>query len=264
MTAAKKKRVTKKKATRGRKIEPMRNLEAPPFLRDYQQAVLDRLNNGIKRQLLIWHRRAGKDVTSLEVAGQQLQKRIGSYWHMFPKHAQARRALWTGIDAHSGEPFIDRAFGHRGVKKVYQTDMMLEFECGSTWQLLGSDNYDRHVGSNPCGVVFSEWALCDPRAWDYIRPILTENDGWAIFITTFRGRNHAYQMSRQLANNPHWHVEILTVDDTKRHDGSPVVTREDIEIERAAGMPEWLIRQEFYCDPSAPRSGSIYGRFLRF
>src|SRR5690606_35436143 len=106
-------------------------------------------------------------------------------------------------------------------------------------------------------------ALCDPRAWDYIRPILAENDGWAIFITTFRGRNHAYQMSRQLANNPHWHVEILTVDDTKRHDGSPVVTRDDIEIERAAGMPKWLIRQEFYCDPSAPRSGSIYGRFLR-
>ena len=122
MTAAKKKRVTKKKPV---KKKATRAREALSFLRDYQQAVLDRLNSGIKRQLLIWHRRAGKDVTSLEIAGQQLQKRVGSYWHMFPKHAQARRALWTGIDAHSGESFIDRAFGHRGVMKAYQTDMML-------------------------------------------------------------------------------------------------------------------------------------------
>jgi NADPH:quinone reductase-like Zn-dependent oxidoreductase len=28
----------------------------------------------------------------------------------------------------------------------------------------------------------------------YLAPIVTENDGWALFITTARGRNHAKSM----------------------------------------------------------------------
>src|SRR5690606_9120805 len=107
------------------------------------------------------------------------------------------------IDAHSGIPFLQRAFEPRGAIKMHQTDMLIDFECGSTWQLLGSDNYDRAIGSNVCGVVFSEWALCDPRAWEFIRPILTENNGWAIFITTYRGRNHAWQLGEMLRKKPH-------------------------------------------------------------
>ena len=30
----------------------------------------------------------------------------------------------------------------------------------------------------PIGVVFSEWALIKPEAWDFIRPILAENRAW--------------------------------------------------------------------------------------
>jgi phage terminase large subunit len=74
--------------------------------------------------------------------------------------------------------------------------MLIRFKCGSTWQVIGSDNYDALVGSPPVGVVFSEWALSNPQAWSLIRPILAENGGWAIFITTPRGRNHAHRMYR--------------------------------------------------------------------
>ena len=62
--------------------------------------------------------------------------------------------------------------------------------CELIWQMAGSDNFDSLVGSNPVGVVFSEWALSHPDAWEYLRPILVENDGWALFIYTPRGRNH--------------------------------------------------------------------------
>ena len=44
------------------------------------------------------------------------------------------------------------------------------------------------------GIVYSEWALANPSAWAYHRPMLEENDGWALFITTPRGRNHAQAM----------------------------------------------------------------------
>jgi len=177
---------------------------------------------------------------------------IGSYWHLLPKHSQAKRAIWNGIDHKSGRRFIDMFFPDALAKNA--TDMFIERECGSTWQLLGSDNYDRAVGSNPRGIVFSEWALCDPRAWDYFRPILRANKGWAIFISTFRGRNHMWQMYQNLLDNPDWFVSLKTVDDTQ------IITLADIEKERAEGMSERLIQQEYYCKPAPPTSLGPFAR----
>jgi hypothetical protein len=37
-------------------------------------------------------------------------------------------------------------------------------------------------------VTFSEFALANPSAWAFIRPMLEENGGWAAFITTPRFR----------------------------------------------------------------------------
>jgi hypothetical protein len=109
------------------------------------------------------------------------------------------------------------------------------------WQLAGADNYDSLVGANPVGVIFSEWALTNPQAWDFIRPILLENGGWAWFNTTPRGRNHAHQMAIMAQKNDDWFFERLTVDDTG------VLTSEDIDAERASGMSEEKIQQEYYC-----------------
>jgi len=139
--------------------------------------------------------------------------------------------------------------------------MLVEAFNGSTWTLLGSDNYDSSViGANVVGVVFSEWALCDPRAWDYIRPILRENNGWAMFITTFRGRNHAWQMAQHLKDNPEWYIDIRTIEDTCELDGSRIISDADVEKDRREGMKESLIQQEYYCNPEATSDGAIYGR----
>ena len=166
-------------------------------IRPYQQDAYDAFQAGRRRQLLVWHRRAGKDIYAMSLARIESQQRIGAYVHFFPYHTQARRAIWNGVDPRLGVKFIDHAFGDLTVA-TNKTDMLLDFKNGSTWQMLGSDNYDRVIGSNIVGVVFSEWALCDPRAWDYIRPILRENAGWAVFITTFRGRNHAWRMAQSV------------------------------------------------------------------
>jgi hypothetical protein len=164
-----------------------------------------------------------------------------------------------GIDR-KGQRFIDQAFPETDRYKVWQQDMLIENNNGSTWQLLGSDYYDRLVGANTKGVVFSEWALCDPRAWEYIRPILRENNGWAIFITTYRGRNHAYQMVQRLKDNPDWYVDIQTVEDTTDNDGNRILTDADIDAERRDGMVESLIQQEYYCNPLAAATGAVYAQ----
>lgn len=233
---------------------PPQREPAPPslILHAHQAEAMKAFDAGLRNQYHAWHRRAGKDWFGMHLASTQMRTAVGTYWHLLPKHIQAKRAIWNGIDHVSGVRFIEQFFPD--AVNLNNTEMLIENEAGSTWQLLGSDNYDRMIGSNPRGVVFSEWALCDPRAWDYIRPILRANKGWAIFISTFRGRNHAWQMYNNLLTQPDYFVTLKTIDDTG------IISAADVEADRATGMSERLIQQEYYCKPAPPNSLGPYAR----
>src|SRR5271157_1246363 len=76
--------------------------------------------------------------------------------------------------------------------------MFIRFKNGAMWQVLGSDRYDAAVGSAPYGITFSEWALSNPASWAYLAPIVLENNGWAVFITTARGRSRLQNFGRHI------------------------------------------------------------------
>lgn len=208
--------------------------------RSYQIPVMAYLDGGGKRAMSLWHRRAGKDSAGLNYAAKEMFRRPGVYWHLLPTQTQARKVVWNNVDK-QGRKMVDQAFPEALRAKKREDEMLVEFKNGSMWQLAGADNYDSLVGANPVGVIFSEWALTNPQAWDFIRPILLENGGWAWFNTTPRGRNHAHQMAIMAQKNDDWFFERLTVDDTG------VLTPEDIDDERASGMSEEKIQQEYYC-----------------
>ena len=239
------------------RIKIPNNWEPRPHQLPFFQAMEEK-----KRACLVWHRRAGKDSSSLNFTAKEMFKRVGNYWHLFPKQTQARKAIWNGIDG-GGRKILTQVFPEAIRSRTQSTEMMLELKNGSTWQLCGSDNYDSLVGSNPVGVVFSEWALCDPNAWAYIRPMLAENGGWALFIYTARGKNHGHSLYKMARDNPEWHCEVLTVNDTSREDGSPVISPEIIATERAEGMREDIIQQEYFCSFDAQIPGAVYGDDLR-
>ncbi len=210
---------------------------------------------------MVWHRRAGKDSSVLNFTAKEMFKRVGNYWHLFPKQRQARKAIWNGIDG-KGRKILSQVFPKELVQRQDSTEMMVELSNGATWQLCGSDNYDSLVGSNPVGVVFSEWSLCDPNAWDYIRPMLLENGGWAIFIYTARGKNHGYSLYNMAKKSDEWFCELLTVNNTKRSNGGAVISPEMIQAERDEGMSEELIQQEYFCSFNAQIPGAIYAQHL--
>jgi hypothetical protein len=225
----------------------------------HQTALWHYLDTGGKRAVAVWHRRAGKDSTAINWTATEAIDKVGVYWHMLPTQRQARKVIWDGIDRH-GRRVIDQAFPKEIVKASRSQDMQKELINGSMWQLCGSDNYDSLVGSNPIGVIFSEWSLCDPKAWDYVRPILAENGGWAIFIYTARGKNHGFKMSEMARKNPNWFHSLLTVDNTTREDGSPVITQDAIQEDRNAGMSEDMIQQEYYCSFEVAIPGAYFAK----
>lgn len=211
-----------------------------------------------QRGVCVWHRRAGKDLLGINLCATKAMQRVGTYWHVLPTYKQGRKIVWNGF-TRDGRKFIDHFHPDTVVDKN-QTDMRITFMNGSIYEVVGSDNIDSLVGTNPVGVIFSEYSLQDPRAWDYVRPILAENGGWALFIFTARGHNHGYKLAEMARKNDKWFYEKLVAGDngTLRPDGTPVIPDTIIEDERAAGMPEELIQQEFYCSFDAPLVGAYY------
>lgn len=228
--------------------------------RDYQKSIYNALPRGFNRGVVIWHRRAGKDKTFINILAREAFKRVGTYFYILPYYKQARLIIWEGADS-QGFRFIDH-FPEDVIKRKENQQMVLELVNGSIIRMLGSDNIDAIVGSNPIGVIFSEFSLHKPAAWNYLRPILLENKGWALFNGTPRGKNALWKMYKYAKKDPKWFSELLTIRDTKKVEGTPVLTEADIEIERQSGMPEELIQQEYYCSFEAGLVGSILGDLM--
>ena len=221
------------------------------------------LENGGNRVVEVAHRRWGKDDVALHFTATATQQRIGNYWHMLPQFNQCRKAIWDAVNPHSGKKRIDEAFPEEIRKRTNQTEMLIEFKSGSVWQLVGSDNYNALLGSPPVGIVFSEWALADPQAWAYLSPILEENGGWAIFITTSRGNNHLKRLFDYASTRPEWFSELLPADK------SPVFSKEQLESIKfemigtfGEDLGEALFNQEYFCSFEGAQPGSYYGKAM--
>ena len=230
-------------------------------VRWYQRPFHEYLINGGKRAIEIAHRRWGKDEIVLSATCELAHKRIASYWHCLPEYEQGRKALWNAINAHTGKRRIDEAFPESIRESKDEQQMLIKLKCGSTWQIIGSDRYDATVGAGVAGIAYSEWALANPSAWAYHRPMVEENNGWAAFITTPRGRNHAKAMYDMAKASPNWFAEISTIHDTG------ALTKEQL----AESLAEYIalygedigraqFEQEYLCSFNAAILGAFYAR----
>ncbi|HXR51221.1 MAG TPA: hypothetical protein VN762_03700 [Steroidobacteraceae bacterium] len=227
--------------------------------RPHQRKLWRHLARGGKRAMAVWHRRAGKDEVCLHHTAVAAFERVGNYWHCLPEFLQGRKAIWTAINAHTGKRRIDEAFPQKLRANTNDNEMFIRFHNGSTWQVIGSDRYDATVGAGVAGIVYSEWALANPSAWAYHRPMVEENQGWAAFITTPRGRNHALAMFRYAEQSPDWFAELLTAEDTGALTQAALAAALK-EYTALYGMDVGTAqyKQEYFCDWQAAILGAYF------
>ncbi len=222
-------------------------------LRPYQKDIQTKLfHEGYKRFFLVRPRRAGKEMESWNLLIQGALTQPGLYLMIYPTNVRARLVLWEGAvllnDQQEGKSlrFLDM-IPKRCIKHLNQQDMTIQLINGAVIRILGSDiDPDKLRGVNVLGAVFSEYAFSDPRVLHILMPVFRQNQGWFILQTTFNGMNHAYRYLQSIKTNPAWVWRIDSVESLKDAEGNRYITDEMIDEDRKAGMPEFLIQQEYY------------------
>ena len=226
--------------------------------RDYQLPIFEAIDNWVKRIIMVRHRRAWKDKACFNIIVKKAMEVVWIYYYVFPTYSQGKKAAWDWIDR-DGWKTINH-IPKEIITRKNDTEMKVELINWSIIQIIWSDNVDSIVWTNPIGIVFSEYSLQSPAVWDFLRPILAENWGRAIFNFTPRWDNHAKELLDMAKENKDWMVSIQTVDDTK------AISKEVLESERneiiQKNGSDAIFQQEYYCSFDAGINGSYYAEIL--
>lgn len=230
-------------------------------LRPQQKPLFDAyFNRQIKNVVRVAHRRFGKGMEAFMLMCSAAIQRRGIYGYFLPTIGQSRRVIWQTIGS-DGVRLIDR-FPSRLVANINHSEQIIRLANGSTIYVSGSDNYKRLIGMDFCYLVWDEYQDSNPSAVDAFRPMITRNKGYQQFLGTPRAYNHFKELYDAHVDDPTWFVSNLTINDTVDEFGLPIITEQDIEAERHAGMPEELILQEYYGSWDAAIRGAYYSKQL--
>lgn len=143
--------------------------------------------------------------------------RVGTYYYCFPTLEDGKEILWessTTIDGKSGF-MVDLLCPPEIVRRKNNGDHYLELINGSIIRIKGTDT-GKVVGNDGVGFGFSEWQNQKNEMFDFIRPIIRQNNGWAVFNGTMRGKeNHLYKDIMRNRDVRGWFSQWLTPEDTK-------------------------------------------------
>jgi len=224
--------------------------------RDYQRPIFEAFfRDKFRRLVIVMCRRAGKDLCTWNIVIREAVTKVGVYYIVFPTYSQGKKILWDSVTI-CGKRFLDY-IPKQLVDRTNSQEMKINLTNGSIIQIIGSDNPDRIVGTNPCGVVFSEYALQNPLIYSLMSPILAANKGWAIFQSTPRGKNHFWSLYNLAVNSPEWWACKLGLNET-RHIEVEAIER---EIDEGQMSPD-LVQQEYYCSFEAGVEGSYYCKYV--
>lgn len=225
--------------------------------RDYQLELYDAVfNRNIKRIILTWARRGGKDFACFNLAIRWALSHRCTVFYAGENYKAIRQIIWEN-KTFDGTPFLDY-IPKSLITKRNETRMRLEFVNGSALQLVGADTHKTSFrGANPDLIILSEYGFYDdPTVMDTITPILTHNNGVLIVNSTPNGKNEYWRLVQTAKEFPDWWISTKTIEDM------PNVNWNLVEADRRRMSIE-KFRQEYYVDFNRGVDGAIFGRELQ-
>ena len=193
-------------------------------------------------------RRGGKTEFVLNELIKEAVKDPGLYWYIGPSYRQAKSIAWVRLKL-----LLKPAREHW---KFNEQELYAEnLDTGARIELKGADNEESLLGVGLKGVVFDESAMVKANVWPRIvRPMLADSQGWAIFISTPKGKNWFHDVYMKGLNPDEvqwksWHYPTAV---------NKYIAPEEIE-EMKKEMPERLFRQEVMAEFLDDSSGVFRG-----
>ncbi|MDQ3816102.1 MAG: terminase large subunit [Acidobacteriota bacterium] len=119
----------------------------------------------------------------------------GVYLYVGPEKSQAKNIIWKDPQG------LFKFLPPEVVKKKNEVELTVYFKQtlpktpGSVFYIEGADNIDRMRGLKPRGIILDEYAQIKPELWtEVLFPAINQSGGWVIFIGTFKGKNHFYDL----------------------------------------------------------------------
>ena len=142
------------------------------------------------------------------------------------------------------------------IRRQMSGPILLEFPWGSSIEGKSAEHPESLLGEGLDWLIFDECAICKKRVWEqYLRPTLTDREGWALFITTPHGYNWVYDLWKR-GKDPDY-PEWASFKSPSWE--NPHLSREDI-AEAQRTMSEAAFLQEYGADFTLS-SGQVYREF---
>ena len=190
--------------------------------------------------VIVAHRRFGKTVLAINAlidAALRCELPMGRFGYISPFLKQSKKNAWDYLKQY--------AMKVPGAQKN-ESELYVEFPNGARVTLFGADNPDSIRGSYFDGAVMDEYADMKQGVYtSIVLPMLSDRQGWVLFIGTPKGQDHFYKIYLDGKKKPEsWYVGEF------RYDMTGLLRPEEIELmQQEMSINEF--RREMLCDFTA-------------
>lgn len=212
---------------------------------------------------LVAHRRAGKTVACVnELVARAIysKKKRPRYAYIGPLLKQAKKIAWE---------YLKEYTAGLESKKPSESELTVRLRHNEAEICIyGADNPDAFRGQYFDGVVLDEYGDMSPSVWSKVLlPTLADRCGWAVFIGTFKGRNHFYKIWRQAQGfdlpeglapeefTKDWYHFTLKASESK------ILPESELGLQKMQ-MDEEEYQQEYECNPNAVVKGTYFSKII--
>lgn len=200
---------------------------------------------------LVVHRRGGKTFSAIQDlirAAVTCKSPHPLFGYVAPFRSQAKKVAWEYL----------KVFAKPITKSVNEAELEIVLINGAKIALFGADNADAMRGLGMDGVILDEYGDYKPSVWgNVIRPLLSDKQGWAVFIGTPKGKNQFWEIFETSRRSPdEWYS--LSLPASK----SGILPESELHAVRVQ-ITEDQYQQEYEVSFEAAILGAFYGKQMR-
>lgn len=199
----------------------------------------------------VCHRRAGKTIAAINDiirAAVTCKSPMPLFGYVAPFRSQAKKVAWEYL----------KVFAKPIIKSVNEAELEVVLINGAKIALFGADNADAMRGLGMDGVVMDEYGDYKPSVWgNVIRPLLSDKQGWAVFMGTPKGKNQFWDIFQTAKLSPdEWYCLSLPAS------VSGILPKSELNAVRLQ-ITEDQFMQEYEVSFEAAILGAYYGKEMR-